>query len=157
MFPLLVKMVKPDLVEKINQANATGVLTDEVLNIINIAQLIHLSIFVDVNTSKATTEFIGTDDLLKDSNSPNATTIKNTIVKHLNESGLDDRSSLVEGCSTMTGKRNGVPSQLPFHCVSMFTAFASCNSTVDKISFSCGPFSIILQRGLLLMVTQVWS
>lgn len=67
------------------------------------------------------------NDLLKDSQSANATTIKNMVMKQLNEIGLDVKklSGLAtDGCSMMTGKRNGVSAQLRRESpLLMFTAF----------------------------------
>ena len=64
MFLLLGQMVKAGVVEKMKQANKFGLLTDEVCDIKFIK-------FVDVNLNQATTQFIATDDLLKDSSSSN--------------------------------------------------------------------------------------
>ena len=84
---LLGKMVKSDVVEMIKQANIFGLLTDEVCDITNIEQLVTFIKFVDGDGNKATTQFIVIDDWLNDCNSANATTIKNTVMKQLNECG----------------------------------------------------------------------
>ena len=83
MFLLLGQMVKASVVEKMEQTNTFGLLTDEVCDITNIAQLVTFIKFADVNLNQATTQFIAIDDLLKDSSSANATNIKNTVMKQL--------------------------------------------------------------------------
>ena len=45
-------------------SNTFGLLTDEVCNITNIAQIVTFIKFVDVNTNKASTQFIALDALL---------------------------------------------------------------------------------------------
>ena len=64
MFILLGQMVKSDVVAKIKLSNTFGLLTDEVCNITNIAQIVTFIKFVDVNTNKASTQFIALDALL---------------------------------------------------------------------------------------------
>ena len=126
MFLLLGQMVQSDVAEKIKHANTFGLLTDEVCDITKKEQLVTFIKYVDVDTSKASTQFIAIDDLLKDSNSANSTTVKNTVMKQLNECGLDVKklSGLAtDGCSVMTGKRNGVSVQLRPHCFSMSIVF----------------------------------
>ena len=103
----------------------------------NVAQLVTFIKFVDVNTNKASTQFIAVDDLLKDSNSANATTVKNTVMKQLDECGLDvsKLSGLAtDGCSVMTGKRNGVSSQLCKESPRLFNVHCICH----RLALACG-------------------
>ena len=159
MFLLLGQMVQSDVVEKIKHASTFGLLTDEVCDITNKAQLVIFIKYVDADTSKASTQFIAIDDLLKDSNSANSTTVKNTVMKQLNECGLVVKklSGLAtDGCSVMTGKRNGVsvqlrkesPMLLNVHCICHRLALAcgdanndvSYITTVEKILFQLWSF-----------------
>lgn len=152
---LLGKMVKAGVVEKMKQANTFGLLTDEVCDITNIAQLVTFIKFVDVNFNQATTQFIATDDLLKDSSSVNATTNKNTVMKQLHECGLDVKTLsglATDGCSVMIGKRNGVSSQLRqksplllnVHCVCHRLALA-CGDANNDVSYICTVEKILIQ------------
>lgn len=154
MFLLLGQMVKAGVVEKM-KANTFGLLTDEVCDITNIEQLVTFTKFVDVNFNQATTHFIAIDDLLKDSSSANATTIKNTVMKQLQECGLDVKrlSGLAtDGCSVMTGKRNGVSSQLcqesplllNVHCICHRLALA-CGDANNDVSHICTVEKILIQ------------
>ena len=108
-----------------------------------------------MNLNQATTQFIAIDDLLKDSSSANATTIKNTVMKQLQECGLDVKrlSGLAtDGCSVMTGKRNGVSSQLRqesplllnVHCISHRLALA-CGDANNDVSYICTVEKILIQ------------
>ena len=100
-------------------ANTFGLLTDEVCDITNIEQLVTFIKFVDVNLHKATTQFIAIDDFLKDLSSANATTIKNTVMKQLQECGLDVKrlSGLAtDGCS-VSQLRQESPLLLNVHCI----------------------------------------
>lgn len=87
MFLLLGQMVQSDVVEKIKPTNTFGLLTD-VCDITNKEQLVTFIKYVDDDTSKVSTQFIAIDYLLKDSNSANSTTAKNTVMKQLNKCGL---------------------------------------------------------------------
>ena len=155
MFLLLGQMVQSDVVEKIKHASTFGLLTDEVCDITNKAQLVTFIKYVDADTSKASTQFIAIDDLLKDSNSANSTTVKNTVMKQLNECGLDVKklSGLVtDGCSVMTGKRNGVsvqlrkesPMLLNVHCICHRLALA-CGDANNDVSYITTVEKILIQ------------
>ena len=155
MFLLLGQMVKSNVAAKIKLSNTFGLLTDEVCDITNIAQLVTFIKFVDVNTNKALTQFIAIDDLLKDSNSANATTIKNTVLKQLNKRALEVKklSGLAtDGCSTITGKRNGGSSQLRkesplllnVHCICHRLALA-CGNANNDVSYIPTVEKILIQ------------
>ena len=155
MFLLLGKMIKLDIVKKIKQANTFGLLTDEVCDIAYVEQLITLIKYVDVNSNKASTKFVACDDLLSDSNSTNATTIKNTLMKQVKECGLDvlNCSSIAtDGCSVMTGRISGVSAQLRkesplllnVHCICHRLALA-CGDANDDVAYIITVEKILIQ------------
>lgn len=155
MFLLLGKMIKLDIVKKIKQANTFGLLTDEVCDIANVEQLITFIKYVDVNSNKASTKFVACDDLLSDSNSANATTIKNTLMKQVKECGLDvlNCSSIAtDGCSVMTGRISGVSAQLRkesplllnVHCICHRLALA-CGDANDDVAYIITVEKILIQ------------
>lgn len=158
MFLLLGEMVKLGVVEDIKKANTFGLLTDEVCDIAHMEQLVTFINFVDVKTSKVATPFLAVNDLLKDSNSADATTIKSQVMKQLDECHLDVKklSGLAtDGCSVMTGKTNGVAAQLRKESPLLLNVHCICH----RLALACGDANndVSYIKTVEKILTQLWS
>lgn len=170
MLLILGQVIKNVTLEKVKRASCFALLCDEVCDIANNEQLVTFIKYVDPDSSKATTQFLSTKNLLTNSESANAETIKSTVLTQMAESKLEVSKLTglaTDGASVMTGKRNGVASKLreesklllSVHCICHRLALA-CNDanddvayikTVEKYLYSCGHYFIIQQRRRLLM------
>ena len=169
MLLLIGEIIREEVVEKINKSEAFGLLTDEVTDITNTAQLVTFAKYYDVEKGDAETGFIGLSDLLVDSEdtSANSKSIFNSLVGLIGKLQLwlqDLKAFASDGASVMTGKKEGVAARLKnledcktmliVHCICHRLALA-CSDTSNDLSFvkdfettlcSSGNFSRILQR-----------
>ena len=169
MLLLIGEIIREEVVEKINKSEAFGLLTDEVTDITNTAQLVTFAKYYDVEKGDAETGFIGLSDLLVDSEdtSANSKSIFNSLVGLVGKLQLwlqNLKAFASDGASVMTGKKEGVAARLKnledcktmliVHCICHRLALA-CSDTGNDLSFvkdfettlcSSGNFSRILQR-----------
>ena len=107
MFLILGETVREQVLHKVGEANFFSILCDEVCDISNKEQLISFVQYVDQD---ANVKFLAIDDVLEEYDSANADAIKGMLVKQIAAAKLQ-KSKLTglatNGCSVMTGKRNG--------------------------------------------------
>lgn len=121
--------IREDVVEKIRKSHAFGLLTDEVTDISNTAQLITFAKYYNVEIGDAETRFVGLSDLLADSEdtSANSQSIFNSLVTLVGKLQLPLHVPLhknLEACKTL----------LSIHCICHRLALA-CSDTGDELSF----------------------
>ena len=145
LFILMGEMVKSEVVKKAQQASCMGLLIDEVMDIAQREQLVSFIRYVDPDTHEVKTDFLAVNDILENSSSANAETIKSVVVKQLSDCDLDINklSGLsTDGASVMVGKENGVAAKLKreakmllnVHCICHRLALA-CGDANDDISY----------------------
>ena len=141
--------------KKVKRASCFAHLCDEVCDIANNEQLVTFIKYVDPDSSKATTQFLSTKNLLTSSKSANAETIKSTVLTPMAESKLEvfQLTGLkTDGASVMTGRRNGVASKLheesklllSMHCICHRLALA-CNDANDDFAYIKTMEKILIQ------------
>ena len=155
MLLILGQVIKNVTLEKVKRASCFALLCDEVCDIANNEQLVTFIKYVDPDSSKATTQFLSTKDLLTNSESANAETIKSTVLTQIAESKLEVSKLTglaTDGASVMTGKRNGVASKLreesklllSVHCFCHRLALA-CNDANDDVAYIKTVEKILIQ------------
>ena len=145
MFLILGETVREQVLQKVGKANFFSILCDEVCDISNKEQLISFVQYVDQDSRKADVKFLAIDDVLEEYNSASAEAIKGMLVKQIAAAKLE-KSNLTglatDGCSVMTGKRNGVAVKmrqeckllLNVHCICYRLALA-CGNANDHVSY----------------------
>lgn len=155
MLLILGQVIKNVTLEKVKRASCFALLCDEVCDIANNEQLVTFIKYVDPDSSKATTQFLSTKNLLTNSESANAETIKSTVLTQMAESKLEVSKLTglaTDGASVMTGKRNGVASKLreesklllSVHCICHRLALA-CNDANDDVAYIKTVEKILIQ------------
>lgn len=137
MFLLLGRTIKEKVLERAGLANCFSILCDEVCDNSNKEQLISFVQFVDQVSGKAEVNFLAVNDVLEEFDSANAYAIKSMITKQIGESNLDvsKLSGLsTDGCSVMTGKRNGVAALLRRECKLLLNVHCICH----HLALACG-------------------
>ena len=82
MLIMMAECIREEIAEKINKSGAFGLLTDEVTDISNTSQLVTFAKYFDEEKGEAQTSFIGSSDILQDSEdtSANSASIFNSLV-----------------------------------------------------------------------------
>lgn len=149
MLLMIAEVIREEIVEKINKSQGFGLLTDEVTDIPNTAQLITFAKYYNKEKGDAETCFIGLSDLLAESEdtSANAQSIFNSLValvKDRLQLKLQDLKAFgSDGAAVMTGRKEGVAARLKslpscktmlnIHCICYRLALA-CSDTGDELS-----------------------
>ena len=145
MLLLLGDVVKTQMIDVIKKANCFGLLSDEVCDISNKEQLVTFVKYLNVDSGKASTDFLTVNDLLEKFHAPNTETIKNATVSQVEDSDLE-RIKLSgfasDGASVMTGKNTGVATRLKaenkrlinVHCICHCLALA-CGDANDNVTY----------------------
>lgn len=139
---ILGRVIKNATLEKVKRAGCFALLCDEVCDIANNEQLVTFIKYVDPDSSRATTEFLSTNNLLTSSYSE---TIKSTVLTQMADAKLEVSKLTglaTDGASVMTGKRNGVACKLreesklllSVHCICHRLALA-CNDANDDVAY----------------------
>ena len=148
MLLLIAKNIISDIVEKIKQSDAYGLLTDEVTDISNLCQLVSFIKIFDSNKGKADTVFIDCSDVLECSAdaSADADAIVTCITERFEKLGIEIKrlkAFVSDGASVMIGKKGGVAAKLKneftstminIHCICHRLALA-CGDTGDDYKF----------------------
>ena len=150
--------LKTDTLSRISDGKY-GLMVDEVTDLAVTEHLIQFIQFWDNQTQTVQVKFLGISNLLDESDSANAVTIKSHIVTELDSCGLQHNNLLclaTDGASVMTGVRNGVakllknevsPHMISIHCVCHRLALA-CGDANEAVSYV---------KDVELWLRQLWS
>ena len=160
MLLLLGDVVKTQMIDVIKKANCFGLLSDEVCDISNKEQLVTFVKYLNVDSGKASIDFLTVNDLLEKFHALNTETIKNATVSQVEDSDLERKKLsgfASDGASVMTGKNTGVATRLKaenkrlinIHCICHRLALACGDAndnvtyikTIEKILYSFGLYS----------------
>lgn len=158
MFLLLGRTIKEKVLERARLANCFSMLSDEVCDTSNKEQLISFVQFVDRVSGKAEVNFLAVNDVLEEFDSANAFAIKNMIIKQIDDSNLDvsKLSGLAtDGCSVMTGKRNGVAALIRRECKLLLNVHCICH----RLALACGDANdhVAYIQTVEKVLIQLWS
>ena len=155
LFLFLGQALKNDLLKKVQAANSSGLLVDEVTDVTVLEQLISFIQFVSQQSGAPEVHFLSVQNVVEMSTSANAVTIVNVITEELKSDKLDINklsSFASDGASVMTGSRNGVaaklreqvPNLINIHCICHRLALA-CNDTNDTVK-SISQVEIVIRQ-----------
>ena len=145
-FKLLGETVKTELLEKVKNAAAFGVLTDEVADISVTENLMTFIQFYDSDTKQVVTSFLSCQNVLSEFERANAEAIATLLLKELEENDSLDMTRFTgftsDGASVMLGKKTGVaarlkqvnPVLLNVHCICHRLALA-CTDSNESLSY----------------------
>ncbi|KAK3107222.1 hypothetical protein FSP39_009772 [Pinctada imbricata] len=137
--------VKNQIISKVKESQAFGILLDEVTDISVKNQMVLFIQYVDAATKQTEVAFFAVADVLEESTSANSETLQKVVEKILSVLGDDKRklsSVVTDGASVMTGKFNGLtarlrkdfPSLISVHCICHRLALA-CVKAADTTSY----------------------
>lgn len=111
-----------------------------------------------VVSGKAEVNFLAVDDVLEEFDSANAFAIKSMIMKQIRESNLDvsKLSGLAtDGCSVMTGKKNGVAALIRRECKLFLNVHCICH----HLALACGDANdhVAYIKTVEKILIQLWS
>ena len=155
MLLILGQVIKNATLEKVNRTSRFALLCDEVCDIASNEELVTFIKYIDPDSSKATTQFLCSKNLLTSSESANAETIKSTVLMQMAESKLEVSKLTglaTDGASVMMGKRNGIASKLreesklllSVHCICHRLVLA-CNNSNDYVAYIKTVEKILIQ------------
>ena len=137
MFLILGQTIREQVLQKVVKASCFSILCDEVCDVSNKEQLISFVQYVDQHFGKPDVKFLAVDDVLEEFTSADANAIKSTLVDQIAAAGLEKAKLTglaTDGCSVMTGKRNGVAVQLRRECKIMLNVHCICH----RLALACG-------------------
>lgn len=137
MFLILGETIREQVLQKVGKANFFSILCDEVCDVSNKEQLISFVQYVDQLSGMPDVKFLVIDDVLEEFTSANANAIKSMLIKQMAAAELDKTKLTglaTDGCSVMTGKKNGVAVQLRRECKLMLNVHCICH----RLALSCG-------------------
>ena len=145
-FKLLGQTVKSELIKKVKNALAFGLLTDEVADVSVTENLVTFIQFYNRDTDSVETQFLACQNVLSEFQSANAESISALLLKELEENDDLNLNCLTgftsDGASVMVGKRSGVAARLKqvnpvlinVHCICHRLALA-CTDSNESLSY----------------------
>lgn len=158
MFLILGETVREQVLQKVGKANFFSILCDEVCDISNKEQLVTFVQYVDQDSGKADVKFLAIDDVLEEYDSANGDAIKSVLVKQIAAPKLE-KSKLAglatDGCSVMTGKRNGVAVKMRQECKLLLNVHCICH----RLALACADANdhISYIKVVEKILVQLWS
>ncbi|XP_068690462.1 E3 SUMO-protein ligase KIAA1586-like [Montipora foliosa] len=162
MFLILGETVREQVLQKVGEANFFSILCDEVCDISNKEQLISFVQYVDQDSGKADIKFLAIDDVLEEYDSANADAIKVMLVKQIAAAKLE-KSKLTglvtDGCSVITGKRNGVAVKMRQECKLLLNVHCICHCICHRLALACGDTNAHVSYIKVVenILVQLWS
>ena len=138
-FSELAKVIKDEVIEKVNRAGTYGILTDDATDIAVLEQMVTFISYVN-DGGFPEVNFLSIADVLSKGQSPNSETLEKVLVEEIEDNchlSLQNMSSLVtDGAAVMVGKNNGlaaklkkkIPSLISIHCICHRLALACTDS-----------------------------